>query len=74
MIIPLNVRLHHQRRHHGDHVEEKNDVPDKWIGGILPQKNLEVSPEHMRAEPHPATERHQSPEKLSSLIARSNVG
>ena len=73
MVIPLNVRLHHQGRHHGNYVQEQNHVSNKRIRRILTQKNLEVGPQNLRAEPHPATKCHESPEKPGSLIAGSNV-
>src|ERR1700722_15417670 len=73
MIIPMNVRLHRQSRHHRDDVEKQNYISGKWIRGILTQKDLEVSPQNLRAEPHAATERHQRPKKLSFLVTSSEV-
>ena len=64
MIIPLNVRLHHQGRHHRNDVEEQNHISDKWVRRVLAQKDFEVSPQNLRAQPHPTTEPHQRPEKL----------
>ena len=37
------------------------------------QEDFEVRPQYMRAEPHPATESHQTPKKLGSLVTSSDV-
>src|ERR1700730_1315339 len=48
-------------------------MSDKWVGRILTQENLEISPQNLRAEPHPTTSGHESPEKLSLLAIGSDV-
>ena len=73
MVVPLNVRLHRQCRHHRNDVQEQNHIGNKWIRHLLAQKDLEAGPENLRAQPHSAAQRHESPEKLLFLIAGSDV-
>src|SRR5271154_5438704 len=41
LFIPLQMRLHGQRPHHGDQMQEEDDVSHKRSGDFLPKKYLE---------------------------------
>lgn len=73
MVIALRMRLHRQSRHHGNDMEKQNDISDKGIGDLLSQIDFEVRPEKLRAQPHPATQRHESPEELCFLVSSSQI-
>ena len=54
-------------------MEEQANIRDEWVGHFLAQEDLKVGPQNLHAEPHPAAQRHKSPEKLNFFIGIAYV-
>ncbi len=60
------MRLHSQRRCHGDDMKEQYYVSAERVWKLLAQQHLEVHPQALVGHPESHAQRHQCPEQPDS--------